>query len=99
MRKRGTGRKLGAEATVEDAPSNLGRGAKGADPEKVTAAAARAEAAMVRPAQANLGLTDGQIARLTVTARGDGMVWTHSVRPEGTVNPGGVAQEQGACRA
>jgi len=89
---------MGAKAAVDDAPINLGRGANGADAGKVTAAAARAEAAMTRPAQANLDSTDGQIARLIVTARQDGMGWTRLVKPEATVNPGGVAQERSACR-
>jgi multidrug resistance efflux pump len=86
-----------AKAAVDDAQYNLSRVANGPNPEDVTAAQARVEAAKatLAQAQANLGLIDAQIAELTVTAPEDSIVLTRSVEPGETVNPGGVALELG----
>jgi multidrug resistance efflux pump len=86
-----------AKAAVDDAEYNLSRVANGPNPEDVTAAQARVDAAKatLAQAQANLGLIDAQIAELTVKAPEDSIVLARSVEPGETVNPGGVALELG----
>ena len=62
--------------------------------DQANAAAAQAAAA-ISQAQANVDMLDAQIAKLTVTAPVDGVIFTRNVEPGEVVNPGSIVLTMG----